>query len=202
VEWQTRVVSSLHAAIVFPICFWIIITDNILALNPAFGTHPGSLFCCATAAGYFAADFTYVIWYKIAPMTPIILHHLFAGWAFLGGVSSYGQGLWFATLLLLTEATAGPNNLYWILQKLKLEHTKLYRVVGYHYLITWFIFRIVLNPYLLWKIYQFWDDVAATTFYFRVVFAINVVFLIVLNNAWFYLGPFYEITFGKKTHTH
>jgi len=199
-EWDSRFVSTVHSSIVFPLCFYVILTDYEFAKDPVNGTNPVTLVAFSIAVGYFMSDFVQIVRHNIPPLLPIMMHHVFAGWAFMGGVSSFGQGLWFGTLLLCTEAANPFTNTYWMLEKANWKQGVCYKFISYMFVITWFLFRIVLNPYLLWKVHHFWGEIMSATIYFRVVFFVNLTFLILLNNIYFWwLGPFFQILFGNSS---
>jgi hypothetical protein len=97
-EWQTRVVSTIHAVVVFPLCVWLAFFVPEFRENPIFGDHPLASFCFAFDVGYcfqfkrkiklihyryFFCDLLIILKYKIPPLAPIVCHHLFAGYGLL-----------------------------------------------------------------------------------------------------------------------
>lgn len=100
---------------------------------------------------YFASDAVYITVHNIPPWLPIMLHHVFAGWAFMTGVSSMGKVQWFGSLLLLTEGSTSFNNMHWHYEKID-KNSGWYNFFGKMYVVTWIIFRISLIPYLFWKV--------------------------------------------------
>jgi len=193
IEWQTRVASTVHGLIVFPICFYTILVDNELSQNPVWGNSNPIRMCLPIGAGYFASDSVIVMTYQIPPVIPIMLHHVFAGYGFLLVISDFGHAIWFATLLLCTEATAPWNNFHWKLTKSKLEHSLAAKIIGFLFATTWFVFRILLNPYLYWKMWYHWQDLLQLPLYLRITLFVNVGFLSLLNNYWFIKGPFKDL---------
>jgi len=197
IEWQTRIMSTIHALIIFPVVAYVLLTDAEYNRDPIHGRNTLSDFGMCLSAGYFMADLSLVVRYRIPPVTPIVCHHVFAGWGFLLAISNLGAVRWFGTYLLLTEATSPFNNLHWHLVKSNMGHLHLTRVIGYMFTATWIIFRLAVNPLLLYRIYFFWDGLMSIPGSISISLMINIVFLILLNTIYFITGPFYELVFGS-----
>ena len=129
-------------------------------------------------------------------MVPIMLHHIFASWAFFTCVSITRKGTWFGTVLLLTEATNPFNNTHWFLQKSGQDNTKFFRFIELGYAFTWTVFRICLNPYLLYKAYIHYPQMLVRmSSYHLFILWLNISFLGIFNTIWWITGPFYNIVF-------
>jgi len=198
IEWQTRVVSSMHSCIVFPICLWVVLTDNELAANPLFGRSWPVYYCFSIGIGYFGSDFIQVVYYGIPPVVPLVCHHVFASWGFFVAMSNIGGGAWFGAALLLTEAANPFSNVWWMLEKAGRKDTRAYAIIGYCFALSWLVFRVLINPYIIWKLYMFWDDAMAMSPYLKFLLALNMTFLIAMNNVYFVTGPFFGILFGSN----
>jgi len=199
IEWQTRVVSTVHAGVAFSICFYIWLTSDHSNFDMISGKTSLSHFCFVFGIGYFLSDFTVVLGNRLEPMVPILLHHLFASWAFFTCVSEHGQGAYLGTIFLLTEATNPWNNAHWMLQKSGRDKSTFFRIVELGYTISWVVFRMAVTPYLCWKIYFNWTLLTShMSFYHLFILFLNLIFLSIFNTAWFITGPFYDIVFIKK----
>jgi len=198
-EWESRTASTLHAVIVFVLCFYVMITDNTFWNDPVFGSNDLCVFSMAIGVGYFLSDTILILKYDIPPLVPILLHHGFAGWGFLFCVGIKGQARWFPSFLLLTEATTPFNNTYWMLQRCGMKDSKLCQVMGKIFAIFWLIFRVLINPIVLYRLYQFRDHLLATHIYVQLMLGLNIAFLLLLNNIYFIIGPFYGIMFGSAS---
>lgn len=196
-EWQSRVVSTVHACIVFPICLWVLLTDDEYHSNPVTGRSWWADFSMALGVGYFLSDTVLILRYRIPPIIPILCHHVFAGWAFYNAIGTLDCPRWFGTYLLLTEATGPFNNTHWKLLKSGYKDHKITTIVGYIWTINWIVFRLAINPYLLYRVYAFWDRIVALGVYVSILIFTNVIFLVLLNTVYFFTGPFYELTFGE-----
>jgi len=197
IEWQSRIASTVHSLFVFPIVVYVLLTDNAYNSNPANGRNDWSDFAMCLSIGYFLSDFLLVIRNKLPPMLPIILHHIFAGWGFLIAIGTEGAGRWFGTYLLLTEATAPWNNTHWALVRSGMADHSLTKFIGYLFATTWFVFRILIKPVVIYQYYNFWDEIMAAGIHIVLILTINIVFLILLNTVYFFTGPFYELVFGS-----
>jgi len=195
-EWQTRIVSTLHAVIVFPIAVYVVCFEHEYRANPVFGKSDTAIIAFAMGVGYFFSDFVMVLFYRIPPMTPIILHHVFAGWGFLIAVGPLAQGAWYGVALLLTEASTPLNNTHWMLMKSGKEDTFWCTTVGKTFAISWFFFRILPFPYILYMVYLFWSDLMHMKFYVQLVLGLNIAWLMFMNYVYFFTGPFKELMFG------
>jgi hypothetical protein len=71
--------------------------------------------------------------------------------------------------------------------------TALAKFVGFMFALTWLVFRILLNPYLYWKLYMHWDELLTISIYLKFFLTLNVGFLSLLNNVFFIQGPFFEL---------
>jgi len=197
-EMQSRVASTLHSVIVFPICFCVVVFDLEFFNNPVRGSNDWCLIAMAIGVGYFLSDSILILKYNIPPIVPIMAHHIFAGWGFLGAIGSIGQSRWFPTYMLLTEATTPFNNTHWMMGKLGLSETRTYRVISLTFATTWLIFRVLINPLLIWRLYLFWEHLAEMRHYNKMALSVNISFLLLLNNIYFITGPFLEIFRGKS----
>jgi len=199
VEFQSRVASTVHAVIVFPIVAYVVLTDTEYNNNPVFGRNEWSDIAMCFSIGYFLSDSVLVLKYWIPPVVPIMCHHIFAGWGFLLAIGAHGSGRWFGCYLLLTEATAIWNNGRWSLIKIGYdERTTITQIFGYMFTLNWIVFRLLINPFLLYKIYNYWSDIIKSGPFIYTLLGLNIIFLILLNTTFFFVGPFKEICFGKQ----
>jgi hypothetical protein len=83
-----------------------------------------------------------------------------------------------------------------MLQKSERDNSKFYRSIEIGYAFTWTVFRILINPYIIWKVYTHWGDLfERMTIYHKFILFLNLGFLMLFNTAWYITGPFYEIVF-------
>eukprot|EP01116_Phalansterium_solitarium_P023120 TRINITY_DN793_c0_g5_i1.p1 TRINITY_DN793_c0_g5~~TRINITY_DN793_c0_g5_i1.p1 ORF type:complete len:282 (-),score=95.54 TRINITY_DN793_c0_g5_i1:197-1042(-) len=199
IEWQTRIASTLHALVAFSIAAYLVLFDQKFNADPVNYRQPWGVIVMAIGVGYFAADFVLIVRYNIQPLAPIIAHHVFAGWGFLAGVSEMGKCLWFGVYLLITEGSTPFNNIYWILEKCGLASTRLGRAVGKLFALSWLMFRILINPFLIYKVYISWPQMLLMRPYFFLILFVNMFFLISMNTVYFIIGPFRKLAFAKAT---
>jgi hypothetical protein len=124
---------------------------------------------------------------KIQPLVVILLHHVFAGFAFLTCIG-IGKCTWFGALLLWTEATNPVNNFYWTLEKAGYAKKPIYHFVGRVFFVSWVIFRMSIFPFLFYKTYAVWDEIDTLEFPFFMRFnlLLNSAFLFAMNYTHFF----------------
>jgi len=198
IEWQSRIVSTVHASIVFPLVVYILLSDAEFSVNPATSRNPIGDFTMCLSVGYFLSDLILILRHRIPPLLPLILHHVFAGWAFIMAIGPKGGARWFGTYLLLTEATAPWNNTHWALSRTSMKDHHITRYVGYLFVLTWIVFRLLIKPYALYQFFYSWNAIVETGIHVSVVLTINIGFLLLLNIGYFITGPFYDLAFGIK----
>lgn len=197
-EWQTRIASTLHAVIAFVIALYVVFFDRDHQSNPVFHTSYLPHFIAAVGFGYFVSDFVMIVWYKIPPLTPIILHHVFAGVGMFGIASDLGNGQLFAMMMLLNEGSTPFNNIHWMMMKTRFKNSYLAQLCGYMFTAAWFLVRVAINPYMIYKVISNWDEIVMMGAYTFTVMFTNMSFLMCLNMFWFFYGPFRELVFGPR----
>lgn len=105
IEWGTRIASTFHACLVFPVVFYIVLIDpGELPQAPLRGPHDGVDFVMSLGVGYFFSDASVVMQHWLQPVAPVMIHHVLASVGFV--FSAYqGFGRWICAALLLTEAS-------------------------------------------------------------------------------------------------
>eukprot|EP01095_Lingulamoeba_sp_RSL-Kostka_P004466 TRINITY_DN15714_c0_g1_i1.p1 TRINITY_DN15714_c0_g1~~TRINITY_DN15714_c0_g1_i1.p1 ORF type:complete len:265 (-),score=44.28 TRINITY_DN15714_c0_g1_i1:245-1039(-) len=197
-EWLTRVPSTLHAGLAATIAIYLVATNNELSESPVKHRAFESITVFCISAGYFWADAIFIIFFKLEPIVPILCHHAFASFGFLTAVSEHGgEGIWFGTCLLITEVSTVFNNWEWYLQKLEVK-SNLKTFVEIIYTVSWLIFRILINPYLLYKVWIHWELLLDINVYCGFFLGLNMMFLMLLNNYYFITGPFYGYIFRSS----
>jgi len=209
VEYLTRVVSTLHAAVVFSLALHVVVADGSMWADPVFDRHRdlhSVHLMMSIAVGYFAADLCMILYFWLEPVVPMILHHSLAGFGFLGGLSMCAQFSWFGAALALSEGSTPFTNNDWFFSEVYPSVGKSFlgklNTVGL--LLSWFFFRILLNPFLAFRFYQHWDDVCSANVYQMFVIGSNVIWLALMNNVYFWVtGPFRgyakDLWYGKQT---
>jgi len=191
IEWNTRVASTIHALVIFPMAAYTIywyypaITDNILHVS-AMGTMTISL-----SIGYFLADLCFVLY--AGPMGQMsntlgtIIHHIVASICFFVGAFQR-CGHIFILMFLVTEVSNPFLNARWFMLTAKMENSMIYLANGAFMTLVFFVARIMLYPFCVYVVaihfrsmYESRGAVAA---------GLAVIGLLVggiLNHYWFYL---------------
>jgi len=193
VEVLTRIVSSLHAAVITPVAIYATFFDDALASDAVLGApapinYAALMFAFST--GYFVADLVMVAWSALPPVAPIVLHHVLAGVGLGSACGPYMQMAYFALGLLCTEFTTVLNNLDWLGATFGYGHTAAIRILRVFYTISWLIFRIALFYFLWYKMWQFRSDALKAHIFFQVIIIANMCWLQFMNHVYFVIGPF------------
>jgi hypothetical protein len=96
-----------------------------------------------------------------------------------------------------TEATTPINNINWMLGKYGLENAPSGKFAAKMFAFSWIIFRLMINPFLLYRAWTNFDQLLEMPLYCQVYLTGSVVFLMSLNTIYFIVGPFLDILFDR-----
>lgn len=160
ITYTSRVISTLHSilAVVGSSLYLWTGNDDILAL------------LYGNSIGYCLYDMKNVIAEK---STAMIIHHI----VFMVGIIFYGyKYVREVSLFLLTEISTVFLNIAWYLHKTGQRNTRRYKITAISLLTSYFLFRIVLVSFIVYRIYIL-----------RCISCVPVVLtLLALNVVWFY----------------
>ncbi len=94
-------------------------------------------------------------------------------------------GFHYIMIIMLAEISTPFLHITWILYNFNMTHVWYYKPFGYTLIVTFFIFRILLSPYLLYKLIierHIWKNSAP--YIFEINLLITLVFIL-LNYLWF-----------------
>jgi hypothetical protein len=114
----------------------------------------------------------------------ILAHHSFVALCFYVGVK-YDMVLWYASVLLVNEASVLPLNALMMLRFYKMTDTFKYMVSGFLTVVVYFFCRIVVLPVGLWAFYRHGFCAEEQGVVVAGFATFNYVFLIGLNFWWF-----------------
>lgn len=190
-EWVTRCSSTVNAFVTGFLCLYTLCTDDVVWSDGVWYRPVYTMYAIAIAAAYFYVDFCFIMYYRIPPLLPIIVHHLLAGWGFTGGLGPVGRFPLFGSLLLLTEFTTPFNNFSWFMEKAGWAQTRLYRVNFFVFTALWVVFRLLNWWVIFYQWYVHWDGFRAANGYMQTILVANFIFLFLLNHVYFFIeGPF------------
>eukprot|EP01112_Ceratiomyxa_fruticulosa_P011664 TRINITY_DN3186_c0_g1_i1.p1 TRINITY_DN3186_c0_g1~~TRINITY_DN3186_c0_g1_i1.p1 ORF type:complete len:259 (-),score=18.40 TRINITY_DN3186_c0_g1_i1:65-841(-) len=147
VEWDSRVVSNLNAAIVtlgslYAVCFY----SNDWTDNPYGAPNIYSKFFISVILGYFLYDLVLVLMYRDLWGFSTIAHHVI-------GLITYGSGKfsgschYILSVWLLTEATTPFVNQRWFFDVLNKKSSTLYIFNGLAMALGFLLIRTLVVPY-------------------------------------------------------
>ncbi|CAH8507224.1 unnamed protein product [Schistosoma guineensis] len=119
-EWDSRVVSSIHATIVSILCVTALVTNADLWYNPAISVAHSGLMALSISIGYFLCDaISMPFYWRNNQLIIFLLHHAAACLAFFY-VVRYRTCVFFGVYRLTTELSTPFVNQRWF-----------YRTIGY-----------------------------------------------------------------------
>jgi hypothetical protein len=153
----SRIVSTLHTAIIVSLLFYGIATttwDEHMSPTTSVALLQQTL--CVTV-GYFISDTVVIIMYKVPQWQVFVLHHCMAATPFLIYllVPSCPRGVFVLAGFLLVEVTNFSLNAQTFLEQHGLGGSKYYAAALYTTLTNWVIFRLVLPVYLIVVIHMY-----------------------------------------------
>ena len=187
-----RIVASIHAALMFflAISYWIRSYPAILQSPAGTVADPQQIFAVEIMLGYLLYDCLIdTMWPKDDGTWDLsmVVHHIM-GAISLGAVRYYHSvpGYFYNTIVFLAEASTPALHSSWIMYSLKKTGTLEYQLIGWSLVGLFFIFRVLLAPWLVHKMWterSVWDNEPA--YMFEGNFAISVVFT-VMQLKWFF----------------
>ncbi|KAM7541172.1 hypothetical protein Aperf_G00000032714 [Anoplocephala perfoliata] len=116
-EWDSRVMSTLHATIVSILCVVALVKETQLWSDPFFGQGRIAFVTLCISIGYFACDLISMpIYYDRKNMMIFTVHHLVAAITFYL-IMHFGVGLFFGIYRLTTELSTPFTNQRWFYRK-------------------------------------------------------------------------------------
>jgi len=171
-DWDARATATLHAALIFLICFVAIITDTDFVGSNIYSTSPIASVGLQLSNGYFLSDL--IICYKLRKYygnqtIAFYFHHFIS----LGGILQTlkgGSAMWFTCLRLWTELSTPFVNLSFMFELFDLQGTSLYRRNKHIAYWSFILCRPVLMPFFWYATYEhlksgiFWEIEKPTQF--------------------------------------
>jgi len=202
IDWDSRVISTLHALAVFVTCVHEIILNQELSNNRIWCEFCLVRFNCAVVVGYLVADLLIMVahWSVIGEVF-FVTHHCVTIYAYYY-VMSYGVLPWFANFRLLAELSTPFVNIRWFLDALDLRQSKHYAINGVCLFVSFFFARIITMPIYYCTLYSVHEYPAFQALgMLRYVAVFVCLILDAINMFWFskiFAGA-YKLFFGAKT---
>lgn len=187
-EWNSRILSSIHAAIATIRALYLMCTNNYT--NYVFADDRFSYHTIALTTGYIIADLIMMCIYqkRISATLGIALHHLVTIGAYVQCLTKQYLA-YFANYKLLAEASTVFLNLRWALVLLGRKDSQLYFYNGLALTSSFFLSRILMVPFFYVMVY----NTIFTDLYKEAVSLVESIFwmslsivLDILNVMWFH----------------
>ncbi|XP_034046924.1 TLC domain-containing protein 4-B-like isoform X3 [Thalassophryne amazonica] len=188
-EWNSRLVSTVHALIVGLFCLYILWFDDAVNANPVWGDPHLVKLNVAITCGYLLYDLLLLAcnWSTVGDSF-FVWHHLAALYAY-GYVLTRGVLPYFANFRLISELSTPFVNQRWFFEALKYPRSNRMVVLnGVAMAVVFFLVRIAIMP-------SYWVSVFATFgtpeferlgFGAQVAWITSCVALDILNTIWMY----------------
>ncbi|XP_046332594.1 TLC domain-containing protein 4-B-like [Haliotis cracherodii] len=188
IDWNTRVNSTLHSAIVSCMCVYSLVYDNEISEDPIWCDAPMVRTSCAILFGYMASDLVVMtVHYKHIGETFYFFHHGASMYAYYY-VTTYGVLSYFANYRLMAEFSTAFVNQRWFFDVLRYpKNSPLFIGNGLAMTAAFFLARIAVMPSYWSKVYSVYgtEDFARIG-HIQGVLIVTCVILDVMNIFWFY----------------
>lgn len=145
VNWDIRVVSTIHATGVSVLCLYMIAYHKELKDDRVFGYTKEAGRLAAIAAGYFLYDTTIVIWHYDLYGASFLVHGVLCFILYMG--THHPWLLHYGPLFLLWEISTPFLNFHWWFDKLKMSGSRLQLINGLVFMVLFFLVRICFGFY-------------------------------------------------------
>ncbi|XP_014783279.1 TLC domain-containing protein 4-B [Octopus bimaculoides] len=188
INWNTRVISSVHAVIMGSLCLYTINYDPEVRDDPIWRDTPQVRVSGAILIGYSLADsLVMALHYDKIGEIFYFLHHASAAYAFFY-VAMFGVLPYFSNYRLLSEISTPLVNQRWFLSTLDYKKdSKPFIINGVIMTLMFFITRLACMPYYWYKVYEVYNTEPFTRLGHMQYVLIGTCFVLdVINFLWFY----------------
>ncbi|XP_041356947.1 TLC domain-containing protein 4-B-like [Gigantopelta aegis] len=188
IDWNTRVNSTVHSAIVSCMCMYSLMYDNGISEDPIWCNAPMVRTSCAVVVGYMTADLIILsIHYKEIGEIFYIFHHGASMYAYYY-VMTYGVLAYFANYRLIAEFSTPFVNQRWFLDTLGYQKTNpVFVANGIAMTMAFFLSRIAIMPRYWLKVSSVYGTEPFTRLgHIQLVLVVTCFILDVINIYWFY----------------
>lgn len=187
-DWDSRVVSTVHATIVSSMCAYSLLYDENISKHPIWWDSPAVRTSCAVVFGYMTADLVVMtIHYKQIGEAFFFFHHGASMYAYYY-VTTYGVLPYFANYRLVAEFSTPFVNQRWFLAILGYKKSDpLFVANGVAMAVTFFAFRIATMPHYWLKVYSVYGTEEFNRLgHIQMVLVVSCAILDAINLFWFY----------------
>ncbi|KAL9642543.1 hypothetical protein ABK040_011110 [Willaertia magna] len=183
IEWNSRIVSNIHAMLYITFSVISIFFENAFPTNSIDEKTNFSRIAVVYAAGYFFYDLILVFKHPKLGGIPMLLHHGFVLFGILNMwiCDQYWVVLCYYSLLELSTPFV---NLRWFLWTCHLKDSIYYTLNGF---LMWLVFGLCRMPFVVFGPYLIYINHSRLSYYFGFILYINIVNITLLNVYWYTL---------------
>jgi len=183
VEWNERIVSNVHAVYAVIACIVYLKTYNT---TNVFGSSFLADNIIMTSFGYFIWDLFAILIFREMFTKLTLLHHTVAFILFPVTVWNR-EGAIVLMQFILMEITTPFVNQRWFLDKSHMKESTLYFANGITMFISFFFFRILFTPFMLYFMYLHRSEARGLNRISQLTFTMGLILQFSFNSYWFYL---------------
>lgn len=185
-----RVIASTHSCLLAIICIYYWLTYDDLFSQPNNKIHIIQYICLDLMNGYLIYDLLtdtlWNLWNFDLMSLQMFMHHL------LGLISIYlirhydsVPGAHYLMIVMLAEISTPFLHNSWIMYHFNYTNILSYKLTGYTLIVLFFVFRILLSPYIIYKLIKEKDVwLNEPQYLFEINLIISLIFMY-LNYTWF-----------------
>lgn len=188
INWNTRIMSSIHSVIMGYICIYTMLYDPDVRKDPIWRHTLQVRIAGAILIGYSVADtIVMAIHYKKIGEPFYFLHHASAAYAFFY-VSMFGVLPYFSNYRLLSEISTPLVNQRWFFSTLGYKKDNKYFIInGVVMTLVFFLTRLACMPYYWFMVYTVYNTEPFTRLGHMQYVLLGTCFVLdIINFFWFY----------------
>lgn len=188
IDWNTRVISSIHAAVVSTMCAYTLMYDDELSKDPIWWDAPVVRTSCAIVVGYMIADLIIMtVHYRNIGEVFYFFHHGASIYAYVY-VMNFGVLPYFANYRLVAEFSTPLVNQRWFLDVLGYhKDSSIFILNGILMTVVFFVVRVACMPLYWYKVYSIFGTEAFNRLgHMQFVLVATCLVLDSINIFWFY----------------
>jgi hypothetical protein len=185
-EWNSRVISTLHALIVATIGFYVFFTDEKFYKHLDMFHHSNAaVIMTGFSLGYFIVDTFYVLrYYSIMGGMLMLIHHVSVICAQFA-VVIYRQFQLMGVTISVTELTTPFINLLWFFTELDMKGSFIFKLNGILIWLFWLVTRIGYSTVTIWLWINQWHKLVTASDFVWIFFTLELANITLLNLVWF-----------------
>lgn len=183
--WFNRGVSTIHASVMFTITiyYWLFVNPNFQISDAG---NIIETYALDIMMGYLYYDILYEL--LTSQQTDALSHHILGLVSHLSTrLSNNTAAAYYSMLVYIAEGSTPFLNISWLLHQLQLKNTRIFSIFTSCLVISFFICRILLGPYMVQHMMRHREQWGEEGRYFLFLGNTMIVSIFsILNFIWFY----------------